>query len=384
VSVLFVMMRTAGQPEVNGGERSTIRTAQALREIGHPVRFLVTAEDELGIELRAAGFPVDLVDVGNPFHGIRGAAWSRLPRLVRLAAGIARISRRHRIQIVHTSGVPGALGAWLGARLAGAGLVNHIRDLSRHGRTRWVEEIAILLADRSITVGDSLRRRLIETAHAPLRGAVERRLTTVYNAFPLSELRRIDRGGARARLGIPASAFLAVIVASVEPRKRQRELIAEVVPRVAEAIPEASFVFVGGAKDEAYAAACRQAGGPIRFTGQLAADDVFDWYGAADVLVIASRSEGLPRVGVEAQAAGVPIVSVRIPGPTEVVLDGETGVLVDPDDFGALAEALIDLGRDPAKRQAMARAAATSDWSRFSADRHRAAIVSVYGDLLRR
>ncbi|MGW0084047.1 stealth conserved region 3 domain-containing protein [Streptomyces sp. NPDC003393] len=81
----------------------------------------------------------------------------------------------------------------------------------------------------------------------------------------------------------------------------------------------------------------------------------------ASIALMTSRNEAFPLVLMEAQAAGVPVVSYDCPnGPREIILDGQTGVLVPPGDVEALAQRLDQLMRDDAMRHRMGAAAAES------------------------
>jgi glycosyltransferase involved in cell wall biosynthesis len=71
------------------------------------------------------------------------------------------------------------------------------------------------------------------------------------------------------------------------------------------------------------------------------------------VFVLSSLWEGLPRVLPQAMAAGLPIVSTAVDGSTEAISDGVNGFLVPPGDPGALAQAAVELLRDPAKARRM-------------------------------
>jgi glycosyltransferase involved in cell wall biosynthesis len=100
------------------------------------------------------------------------------------------------------------------------------------------------------------------------------------------------------------------------------------------------------------AARCRV---PVHFLGHR--QDIGRWLGAADVIAMPSRRESFGRVTLEAMAAGRPLVASRVGGLTEAVVEGETGVLVPPDDAAALAAALRSVLVDPAGRSRMGRAA---------------------------
>ena len=95
----------------------------------------------------------------------------------------------------------------------------------------------------------------------------------------------------------------------------------------------------------------------VTFTGRLEIDDVYDRFRRASVYVSASLEEGFPNVFVEAMHFGLPIVSTDVGGCHEIVREGETGYLCDPDDEAALGARLKDLMRDLDLRNRMARSA---------------------------
>ncbi|MFP5258146.1 MAG: glycosyltransferase family 4 protein [Acidobacteriota bacterium] len=80
--------------------------------------------------------------------------------------------------------------------------------------------------------------------------------------------------------------------------------------------------------------------GRVRFAGWATREAMPDILRAADLFVFASRDEGMPNAVLEAMASGLPVAATRISGNEELVLDGETGLLVPPDDVAALAGAL--------------------------------------------
>jgi glycosyltransferase involved in cell wall biosynthesis len=97
---------------------------------------------------------------------------------------------------------------------------------------------------------------------------------------------------------------------------------------------------------EATAARLGLDGTSVRFLGRADAARVRALLAAARALVVPSTYEGMPLVVLEAMAAGLPVVASRVSGIPEVVLDGETGWLVPPEDPQALAMALHELLAD--------------------------------------
>jgi glycosyltransferase involved in cell wall biosynthesis len=88
-------------------------------------------------------------------------------------------------------------------------------------------------------------------------------------------------------------------------------------------------------------------------------DDVPDLLAASDVVLLASRSEGMPATLIEAGMAGLPVAAYAVAGVPEVVADGITGLLAAPGDADGLADCVLRLLRDPRARNAMGRAART-------------------------
>ena len=98
-------------------------------------------------------------------------------------------------------------------------------------------------------------------------------------------------------------------------------------------------------------------GDRVVFRGWLERDHLPAVYKDADVFVLPSRDEGMPNAMLEAMAAGTPVVGSRVAGIEEVVMDGETGFLIAPEDAEGLADALRTLIEDRDKTYALGQAA---------------------------
>jgi glycosyltransferase involved in cell wall biosynthesis len=96
---------------------------------------------------------------------------------------------------------------------------------------------------------------------------------------------------------------------------------------------------------------------------------------------MASRWEGLGLVFLEAMAARVPVVSTEVSAIPEVVLHGQTGLLVPPDDPGRLAAALLELALEPERAAAMGRAGEARVLEEFGLDRMVEETLALYGQL---
>jgi glycosyltransferase involved in cell wall biosynthesis len=107
-------------------------------------------------------------------------------------------------------------------------------------------------------------------------------------------------------------------------------------------------------------------------------DDMPSVYASLDIMVSASRQEGLPMAILEGMASSLPLVATRVGDVPTVVLDGQTGVLVPPENPTLLASAVVTLLRNPAQRKRLGAAARKLIEDEFSAERMTADYLRVY------
>ncbi len=130
-------------------------------------------------------------------------------------------------------------------------------------------------------------------------------------------------------------------------------------------------------------------GDRIEWRGAMTQDRVIDRYRAADLFVLPSRiaddgdRDGLPNVLLEAQSQGLACIASNVSAVPELIEDGATGIMVRPDDAAALARAIGDLARDPARRRELGRAGAAKVRSEFSFEDGIESLTARFG-LLRR
>src|SRR5207253_30088 len=119
-------------------------------------------------------------------------------------------------------------------------------------------------------------------------------------------------------------------------------------------VPRARFFVIGGGRDAARIAASAAdpaLDGAVTLLGQR--DDVPDLLAAMDIVVQSSRREAMAQATLEAMAAGRAVVSTTTVGADEAIDDGVSGVLVPVRDTAALADRLVALALDPARRRAL-------------------------------
>jgi glycosyltransferase involved in cell wall biosynthesis len=191
-----------------------------------------------------------------------------------------------------------------------------------------------------IAVSDEVRADLVRLGVAPSERIVVLPLGFDFSRFDApAEERRRRREAFRKQLGIPLDVRLATIVARLEPIKRVDRFLR--VASGVETSPESWFLVVG---DGALREELQESQEAVRLGDRLVwagmREDMPDVYFGTDVVVVTSDNEGTNVSAIEAQAAGLPVVSTCVGGMPAVVLDGETGFLVDVHNEPAFASAL--------------------------------------------
>jgi phosphatidylinositol alpha-1,6-mannosyltransferase len=153
-----------------------------------------------------------------------------------------------------------------------------------------------------------------------------------------------------------------VCVSRLVPRKGQDTLI-RAWPQVLRAVPEAVLLLVGGGPYHATLNRLRTEFGvteSVRLTGAVPWAELPAHYDAGNVFAMPCRTrrrgldiEGLGIVYLEASATGLPVIAGNSGGAPDAVLEGETGVVVDGHSVAAVADAVIELLRNPAGAAAM-------------------------------
>jgi glycosyltransferase involved in cell wall biosynthesis len=298
--------------------------------------------------------------------------WRDLAGLVELV----RLFRRERPDILHAnSSKAGVLGR-LAARLAGV----PIRIFTVHGwafsaysglKGRlyfWGDRLVAPLTTVTICVSEGERAAGIAAGTCdPERTVVIPNAVDVGAAPQARHERREPRIVAVGRLKAPKD-FLTLV-------------------RAAGALPEGSgeTLIVGEGPDRpGLEREIRSLGVQerVRLVGER--HDVPELLADADIFVLSSASEGLPVSVLEAMAAALPVVASRVGSVPELVVDGETGILVPPGDESALAAALSSLVADPAERRRLGEAGRARAEKRFDLEPFRRAHVELYSRELAR
>jgi len=307
-------------------------------------------------------------------------------------AGLHRLNQVLRYRGIHLVHSHVRLSDWLGgisSRWIGVPCVSTLHapfqytndlQLLRDGTLPVYGWVLRNLVDHVITVSRALRADAIRI----LKLASDRVTHVVNGIDPEWGSGAMDSDLVRAQLAIPRRCPVLMHVGWFGPRKGQLDVICA-LPRVLEKVGSACCAFVG---DGALLQQCKDnvrklgVGDSVRFLGFR--DDISSLMRAADVIVLPSYCEGLPRVLLEAGLMGKPVISTRVDGITELVVEGETGMLVEAGDCGALAEAIINLLLDQKRARGMGEAARHRILSNFTSRQMARETEEVYCKVLAR
>lgn len=242
----------------------------------------------------------------------------------------------------HPEGVVAALLGMLFRRPFLITMRGNERDFSRIAILRSWQRWAYARSARMIAVAEPLRRFAIGL------GVPESNAVTIPNGVDGTLFRPLDRSACRAKLGIaPEAKVLLSVGYLVEPKGHHDIVRALARLRSAGRGAPVELVIAGGAGREGdFEPVIRRIiaesgmADRTRMTGAVSPAELVEWMNAADLLCLASYSEGWPNVVLEALACGTPVIATDVGGVPEMITAPEYGIIVPPRDSGALDRAL--------------------------------------------
>ncbi len=296
--------------------------------------------------------------------------------------------RAQKPRIVHThSSKAGILGRWA-ARIAGVPVIVHtVHGWGYHEYQpahirllyQYLERITARITDKMIVVSDC-------NAEKGLSDAIGSRdlYTTIHSSIDIDAFspEKYDPVRIRRSFGFSAHAPVIGMVGRLSSQKNPADFV-RAAALVKQKKPEAAFLFVGdGPLRSGIERQITQCGleGSVVLAGLR--DDVPALLACMDVFILTSLWEGLPRVIVQAMAAGVPVVANGVDGVREIIRNGTNGFMVDPGDTASMADRVISLLECPDLRASVTRQAHATVRQEFSLWSMIGRIEEIYGELL--
>jgi len=346
--VKILLVSHSAQP---GGSNTTIASLLQHRPADADCSIVFLENGPVLGQLRALGYPAALVDAGRARE-----AW-RAPGVV---GALRRAITAHRADVVFAHVTKAHLYASAAARLARVPYLwwQHERRSQKpimHLLSGWLPADAVICSS-DWTAAEQ---------RAPKGGRV-------WTIHPGAELDPAPRRHSH-RAGADGPVVIGVV--GRLQRWKRVELALQTMRIVLQREPQARMRVIGGATpglDEGYDGELRrlvyelEIENAVDFVGH--ADDVDAELAELDILLHTAQAEPFGLVLVESMARAVPVVAVAEGGPTEIVRPGEDGLLCDDDPAG-LAEAVLNLARDPERRAAMGERARERALKGFGATR---------------
>ncbi len=358
-----------------GSEENTVATCRWQAAAGHRVTLIHGADFEPSWRAELAG-QVTVLGVPEMVHPVQPHAdWQAV-------AALKRVFRALDPDVIHThQSKAGILGRFAASAVPGALVVHGIHILPFAGvgrltRAAYIaaERIAARRTDVFVAVSDSVARAYVD-ARICARGRVH----VVHSGMDLAPFRNArSPADAATLIGGPDRPPVILMLAAFEKRKRHIPFLA-IMPRIIAAVPNVRLLLAGAGPEEAAVRSAVRAlnlDDHVVFCGHR--PDPAALIALADLTVLTSVREGLPRVVVQSIAAGCPVVVTRLPGIDEIVSDGGNGCVTDADNLAQTADRIVGLLTDPAALDRLRRGAAATDVSDWSLDRLGARTTALY------
>lgn len=346
--------------DLGGAQKCLLDLLPAIRDAGWSAHVAAPGQGPLCERAADAGASVSALPMGR-YRSDR-KSWPDSIRFLleipRLARDIRALVREHQPDVVYVNG-PRLLPA--------ASRAVRNTPLLFHCHNHLYQRSAAALAGRAI-------QRCAATVVSCCRFAAE----PLEKYVSPDKLHIVENGvieGPKRSGGFNTNQVRIGMVARISPEKGHIEFL-EAAERVADAFSHCRFLIAGdvlfgdpAARRYHEQVRTRSEGLPVKFLGWQ--EDIYSVMQGLDVLVVPStREPGMPRVILEAQACGLPIVAFATGGIPEALSDGETGFLVRPSSGAELATKLIALLlHSPARLQAVGRAGRQAWQKRFTLER---------------
>ena len=345
-----------------GGEVSLYELIRTLDSSQFRCVVVCPEKGEFYSQVESLGIPVQVAKMPS----FKGPGLFSLPSSVRRFLALIR---QRGVEIIHANGSRCMIYAGLVGRLARLPVIWHLRVAEKDP---VLDPFLAVLATRIVVNSRAVSQRLSLPWFS-------RKVNVVHNGVDLREFSS-DLEGDRIRqeFSIPGEEKVVTIVGRLDEWKGHRFFL-EAAQKVVTHLNASKFLVVGdGVLRNELEALSRELDivNNVIFCGHRT--DILEILAASDILVSASLAEGFGRVVIEAMAMAKPVVGTRVGGVPEIVIDGETGILVEPASSEGLARAIRSLLPDSERSREMGLAGLNRVRDCFSIEKHTREIEEIY------
>lgn len=320
----------------------------------------------------------DLRKMGIPVYDLKMNKKWRLDSLWRLY----KLLHTKDITIMHSSLFHANMAARLVGTLAHTPIIITWRQNINIGSNfrDFTNKLTSSLDDHVVAVSENTRQVELRATGVP-----QDKVSVVHNCIDVARYeltKSLDRNKIRAGLDISKDAFLLGAVGRLHHQKGLFFLL-DALLKIKNSIEQVELLFIGeGDLKNDLEAHAESIGvsGLTKFTGPRT--DIPEILRAFDIFVLPSLWEGLPLALLEAMASGLPVIATDVGGIPEVVIDRETGLLIQPSNSQAIADAVLLLYNDRNLRIRLANAGSAFVYAQFSAQTLVKDLDTVYKHLL--
>lgn len=305
---------------------------------------------------------------------------------------VARLLRRHQVDVVHAFLLDAEIVARLAAPLAGVPVVIASERNTDYTRSR-LHTVALKATQPlfDVMVANSVAGK---NFNIRTLGLADSRIEVVHNGVDTERFKPDRSTGLafRERLGIGPETPLIGMVGSYKRQKAQ-DVFLKMAAKVRQEIPAAHFVLVGEPVRDDFETTSKfqsevqqlatslRISDCVRFVGNQ--QDMKAVYNACDATALLSRREGTPNVVLESMACGVPVIATNIADNALIIRDGKTGFVVAPEDHEAAAVGAKRILRDATFRREMSENARKHACDQFSLRVAASKLENIYTRCLR-
>jgi glycosyltransferase involved in cell wall biosynthesis len=340
--VVFAVTQSGKQ--ANGGVASITAVLERLRGVQATV--VTQTETPANVSWQNAGCKVQVWKTAGETLKIGSALRANL-RMFRLV-------RSSGCRVVHCNDISAVWNTAFGARLAGAAVIFNVRNIKPEGkRYGWRWWVARKVSNRQLLLSREMQDSFVSRLN--LKNGEGGKVDFIYSAVDPVRFSPVDgphRSKLRQRFGIDADCFAIGYIAPFGERKAQLEFIQKAGSLLKQLLPQARVYFVGdfAPEHDDYAKSCVDAAKRLDLQDAMAfigyTHEVAEWYRALDLVVVASRNEGLARCMIESLACGTPVVSFEVCSAREILEEHGCGFVVANRDYPKLIEQIATLARE--------------------------------------